>query len=395
MQAHALAQVRLAAQQPEPAVSDSTPWALIAPEFDAAHYLANNEDVRLSDMDPLEHFMLHGADELRHPTAWFDTGFYVRNNSEVVDADVNPFWHYLAHGKAAGRRPGPRRQAERATLALAMPASARWVGTQPADAPRLDFGTLRGTLAARLSDTAGVTLSISHDRYTESVGGVQILVADEQAAFNRQNETYLHLAPAAARLMLAPAGETPFLLHLTIDGGYIGLTTYDDMAQALAGLAAEMPGTRRFVVHCLLGHQVDPMIALHSALCSTAAVFWVNDYEAVCIGFNLLRNDIEFCGGPPSGSMACRVCVYGEDRDAHLAQLDRLFAAVPFHVVAPSLVALAVWNGAARLPHASVQVHEYVRIRPSAIRSSLLGATERGTADNPGPGGVHRLCSRA
>ena len=383
MQAHALAQSQLAAQRPAPAVSDSTPLALITPEFDAAHYLANNEDVRLSDMDPLDHFMLHGAAELRNPTAWFDTGFYVRDNSEVVDAEVNPFWHYLAHGKAAGRRPGPQRQAERATLARAMPANARWVGAQPADARGLDADTLRRTIAAQFTGKVGVTLSISHDRYTESVGGVQILVADEQAAFNRRNETYLHLAPAAARLMLAPAGETPFLLHLTIDGGYVGLTTYDDMAQALAGLAAEMPGMRRFVVHCLLGHQVDPMIALHSALCSTAAVFWVNDYEAICVGYNLLRNDIEFCGGPPSGSMACRICVYKEDRDTHLAQLGRLFAAVPFHVVAPSPAALAVWNGAARLPHTSAQVHEYVRIRPGATRSSLLGATERGTADNP------------
>jgi glycosyltransferase involved in cell wall biosynthesis len=106
-------------------------------------------------------------------------------------------------------------------------------------------------------------------------------------------------------------------------------------------------------------------------------------YEAVCVGFNLLRNDVSFCGGPPPGSLACRICVYGEDRDAHLSQLERLFAAIPFHVAAPSNAALAIWNDAARLPHASVQVHEYVRIRPSAIRSSLIGATSRGTADNP------------
>jgi hypothetical protein len=170
---------------------------------------------------------------------------------------------------------------------------------------------------------------------------------------------------------------------LTINGGYIGLTTYDDLSQALAELATEMPRTRRFVAHCLLGHQVDPLITLHFALCPTAAIFWINDYEAICVGFNLLRNDVSFCGGPPSGSMACRICVYGEDRDAHLAQLGRLFAAIPFHVVAPSRAALAVWTSAARLPHASVQIHEYARIRPSAIRSSLIGATSRGTADNP------------
>ena len=364
-----------------PAAADATPRALIAPEFDAAYYLDNNGDVRDSGMDPFEHFLLHGAAELRNPNAWFDTGFYVRSNADVVDAEVNPFWHYLAHGKAEGRQPAPRRQGERAVLAQAMPATARWVGTPPGDPPQSP-NALRAAVADQLASTAGLVVSVSHDRYTQSVGGVQILVSDEQKAFNARNETYLHIAPAAARLMLAPPGGDP-LIHLTIDGAYCGLTTYADLARALAELAPVMPAARCFVVHCLLGHQIDPLIALHAALGPAAAVFWVNDYEAACVGYNLLRNDVAFCGGPPPGSMACRVCVYGEDRDEHLAQLGGLFAAVPFHVVAPSEAALAVWTAAVRLPHASVQVHEYVRVRPGAVRYGMLGASPRGTPDNP------------
>ncbi len=332
-------------------------------------------------MDPFEHFLLHGAAELRNPNAWFDTGFYVRSNADVDDAEVNPFWHYLAHGKAEGRQPAPRRQAERAALAQAMPATNRGVGTPP-DVPLQAPDALRAAVADRLAGTTGLTVSVSHDCYTHSVGGVQILVSDEQKAFNARNETYLHIAPAAARLMLAPPGGDA-LIHLTMDGVYCGLTTYADLAQALAGLAPIMPPARRFVVHCLLGHQIDPLIALHAALAPGAAVFWVNDYEAACVGYNLLRNDVAFCGGPPPGSMACRVCVYGEDRDDHLAQVGRLFAAVPFHVVAPSEAALVVWKAAARLPHASVQVHEYAQIRPGAVRYGLLGASPRGTPDNP------------
>ncbi len=366
---------------PAPAIADFTPRALIAPEFDAACYLDNNEDVRESGMDPFEHFMLHGADELRNPNAWFDTGFYVRNNADVVDAEVNPFWHYLAHGRGEGRHPAPRRQAERAVLAQAMPATARWVGTPPNE-PLQTPDALRAAIADRLASTSGLTVSVSHDRYTHSTGGVQILVADEQAAFNARNETYLHIAPAAARLMLAPPGGDP-LIHLTMDGAYCGLTTYADLARALAELSPVMPAARRFVAHCLLGHQIDPLIALHAALGPAAAVFWVNDYEAVCVGYNLLRNDVAFCGGPPPGSMACRICVYGEDRDEHLAQIGRLFAAIPFHVVAPSEAALAVWHAAARLPHLSAQVHEYARVRPGAARYGLLGASPRGTPDNP------------
>ena len=376
-------QLQVAAQRPAIDISADAPETLIAAEFDAAHYLASNEDVRSSSMDPLEHFLMHGAAELRDPNAWFDIGFYVRANADVVDADINPFWHYLAHGRAEGRSPGPLRQSDLVTLAQAVSASPPATGAPPCNAPRLALDALRTEIAAYLRGSAGITVSVSHDRYTQSIGGVQILIADEQAASNDRNETYLHIAPITARLMLAPPGDEPFPLHITINGAYIGLTTYDDLAQVLAELAPDMPDVRRFVVHCLFGHQVDPLITLHFALRPVAAVFWVNDYEAICIGFNLLRNGVRFCGGPPAGSMACRICAYGEDRDAHLAQLDRLFAAVPFHVVAPSNAALAIWNGAARLPYASVQVHEYVSIRPGAVRSGLIGATRRGTADNP------------
>jgi len=383
MQAHAAARTEAAARLGSAPPPEATPHAVVGPEFDAAYYLENNEDVRLAGMDALEHFMRHGAAELRNPNAWFDTGFYARTYDDVVDAEVNPFWHYLAHGRAEGRKPGRGRHGERATFAKAVPASARWVGTPPGDVPRLDVDALRALIAARLPGTAGLTVSVSHDRYTVSVGGVQILVADEQAAFNRQNETYVHIAPAAARMMLAPPGAAPFFLHLTIDGVYAGLTGYDDLAQVVTELAERMPAVRRFVVHCLLGHQMEPLIKLHAALGAAAAVFWVNDYEAVCVGYNLLRNDVSFCGGPPPGSLACRICVYGEDRDDHLAQLGQLFAAIPFHVVAPSQAALDVWTSAARLPHASVQVHEYARIRPSAARSGLMWATPRGTPDNP------------
>lgn len=362
---------------------DVTPRRLIELGFDAVYYLEYNDDVRLSGMDPLEHFLEHGANELRNPNAWFDTGFYVRDNADVVDSEVNPFWHYLAQGKAEGRQPARRHQAERAILAQAMPPADRWVGAPPDDAFRHTLDSLRSAVAERVMHGAGLTVSVSHDRYTHSVGGVQILVSDEQTAFNDRRENYLHIAPAAARMMLADPGHELFLIHLTIDGCYLGLTTYHDLTQVLAEFAPRMPAVRRFVVHCLLGHQIDPLIALYSALGMAAAVFWVNDYEAVCVGYNLLRNDVAFCGGPPLGSLACRICVYGANRADHLAQLVRLFAAVPFHVVAPSHAALAVWKAAARLPHASAQVHEYAQVRVTAIRNGLIGANQRGTADNP------------
>ena len=86
-------------------------------------------------------------------------------------------------------------------------------------------------------------------------------------------------------------------------------TGYADLAAALDGLRPGLPGFRRLVMHCLLGHQPGQIPMLHAALAPGASVFWTNDYEAVCPGYNLLRNGVEFCGAPPPDSMACRVCV--------------------------------------------------------------------------------------
>ncbi len=88
------------------------------------------------------------------------------------------------------------------------------------------------------------------------------------------------------------------------------------------------------------------------------AVFWLHDYAALCEGFNLLRNDVAYCGAPPVASTACRICVYGAERAAYLAAMGRLFAAVGFHVLAPSRVALDLFLARTELPFRTARVHD-------------------------------------
>ena len=357
--------------------------AVVAPEFDAGYYHASHQDVRESGMDPLQHFLLHGAAELRNPNRHFDSRFYAEANPDVTDAGVNGFWHYLVQGRAQGRAPHRSREAERQAFLRARPPSERAPGQLPAVVACMTPAALHDVLAARLPGAPGMTLAVSHDRYTRHVGGVQILVADEQAAFNARGEAYLHIAPVAPRLTLAPEANGPFYIHATLDGAYVGITTYADLRRILAELLPSLPEARRLVLHCVLGHQVHALAALHEALAPRDAVFWVNDYESICVGFNLLRNDVAYCGAPPPGSGACRVCVYGDERGEHLARIQALFAAVPLHVVAPSAAALAVWQRGAHLPHLSAQVHEYAAVRVGAVRSAMPDAPPRGTPENP------------
>lgn len=62
------------------------------PLFDAEFYLRKNPDVRVAGVNPLVHYVLHGAAELRKPHPWFDPKYYV---AQCPEALPNPLAHFL------------------------------------------------------------------------------------------------------------------------------------------------------------------------------------------------------------------------------------------------------------------------------------------------------------
>lgn len=75
--------------------------------FDNDRYLANYPDVANAGMNPLFHFVMHGAAEGRQPNALFDPQYYWSLYGDVRAARVNPLAHYLAYGASEGRKPHP------------------------------------------------------------------------------------------------------------------------------------------------------------------------------------------------------------------------------------------------------------------------------------------------
>lgn len=67
--------------------------------FDEKFYLINNPDVRKADVDPLEHFILHGWKEGRNPNSWFDVKEYISKNPEILKLNMNPLIHYIYRNK--------------------------------------------------------------------------------------------------------------------------------------------------------------------------------------------------------------------------------------------------------------------------------------------------------
>ncbi|HEY0206719.1 MAG TPA: hypothetical protein VGC15_21520 [Acetobacteraceae bacterium] len=357
---------------------------LIRPDFDASYYLLTNQDVCDAAIDPLHHYVRSGRFEGRRPAHWFDPAHYRASYQEADDSGSDPFSYFLRFGRAQGHTTTRRNAAARSAVAAARVPGAHGPPTGPGSVVHLHPSILLHELRAQLSSARGLTVAVSHDRYLQSVGGIQVLVADEQAAFNARGEAYLHLAPAVPMMTLAPDGPGPHYLHATMNGAYLGAATGTELLAALQALAPDLPDVRRFVVHCLFGHSVAVLVALYACLQAPRdqappAVFWVHDYGTICVGHNLLRNDASFCDAPPPGSAACGICVYGGQRPAHLASVHALFRSIPFHVAAPSAAALALWQRRAGLPHRSAVVAPVLRTDITATRRRLAGGPGHGS----------------
>ncbi len=338
-------------------------WVLdtIAPEVDPAFY--RRAAGIGPEEDPVRHFAEHGWRAKLNPNTWFDTGFYLEFYPDIAAAGMNPLFHYAYYGRAEGRmpaRPGgqPRHVVEQARIPSRRPPG--W--DAPEGAPPVSEAELRTALARACLGRTGLVLSVSHDCYVNVTGGIQILIADEQALFNADRTAYLHIAPAIARFTFAPAAKE-VLLQVTLDGHFLGLAA-ESVVEAALG-APFLPRHRLFVVHSVLGHRAAALARLAATLSPAESVFWVHDFSALCEGFNLLRNDIAYCHAPPPTSTACRICVYGAERQAYLAAMHRLFAAVGFHVVAPSRVALDLFLARTALPMRSARVHENLMLGPA------------------------------
>ena len=70
---------------------------------DIGFYLKNNNNVRLSGMDPILHYMYHGFKEGKEPNSSFDGNYYLKKYKNVKKSNLNPLVHYSLYGKKEGK----------------------------------------------------------------------------------------------------------------------------------------------------------------------------------------------------------------------------------------------------------------------------------------------------
>jgi hypothetical protein len=343
--------------------ANSDIFSIVKAEFDPSYYLATYPDVADAGIDPLTHYCYEGWKEGRNPNDQFESSYYLGANEDVKDANINPFWHYLVSGKAEGRLPRRPGGYKRALIDAALVPSERAPVNPNPDEEEISESELVALLRRSRRGKQGLVVSLSHDCYPTVIGGTQIFIADEQKRFNEQGYAYIHLSPQLARLTLAPRSHR-FLTRVVANGEYVGLVEMEALDRYFQAKNTAKSTEAVFVVHCALGFCVDEVIRLRSAFRPIRSVYWLHDYSSLCPGFNLLRNDVEFCGAPPPSSLACRVCVYGKEREAHLSEIASLFRSCNFDVLSPSKFALDLWLRSSDAPHRSAQVHRHWYLEP-------------------------------
>ena len=242
---------------------------------------------------------------------------------------------------------------------------------------------LEELLKTALIGAEGLVLAASHDCYPTTTGGVQIFVADEQSKFNARGFVYMHLSPLLAALHVKDDAAETTSTRIVIDGTIVGVASDAEIADALENLSASQPDDRTFVVHSPLGHSVRGLARIKSALQPKRSFFWLHDFVSLCAGFQLLRNDVEFCDAPDAQSEGCRICIYGAARQVHEQRLRFLFEQCDFTVVSPSEAAREIWLKRSSLPHEGVLVAEHAHLVETTDRLETGNPHEVGTPRRP------------
>lgn len=349
---------RTAAEGEQVAAETSAEMALVAGEFSRQYYVATYPDVAAAGVDPLSHFFHTGWREGRSPNETFDTKYYLEVNEDVRNAEINPFWHYLVSGKTEGRLPRRPGGYVRQLIDSAVVPSSRETWVPDYGDRELDNSDFARHLRSELKAARGLVVSLSHDCYLRVVGGTQIFISDEQRKFRDKRFAYLHLSPRIVRMTLSER-VPDFMVRVVLNGKLLGLIRIKSICEFFSKNRAKYKFDAFLVVHCLFGFHEAEVIDLRKSIQAARCVYWLHDYSSLCEGFNLLRNDANFCGCPPTESQACRVCVYGTNRGQHRARLDYLFKHVEFDIASPSRYALALWEMSTNLPYRSARVYPH------------------------------------
>ncbi|OYU74544.1 MAG: hypothetical protein CFE32_17430 [Alphaproteobacteria bacterium PA3] len=328
-------------------------------------------------IDPIQHYLDAGWHEQRDPSLLFSTRFYMDNNPDVVAAGVNPFFHFIAAGKAEGRH-GKHQLGFRWDILAKLKPVAEQIAEMKAHRGQAMISPaemLASALQTGLAGARKLVVSFSHDAFTKHVGGVQLLLRRELQLFRDRGDAHVHLYPEYPLPFIDASGEA-ISLGMLVNGKHAGFHRARDIAAAL-GRARPATLEANFVIHSLLGHNVDQTADLLDRCGLREGLLWLHDYSPIYNNFKLLRNDVAYGGFPREGTIARELCEFARADFCHAREFAKLFDRFRVRLVSPSQAALDVWKDAGVLQAASDHVIEHVKLVPEGASVAPVQAEAR------------------
>ena len=184
-------------------------------------------------------------------------------------------------------------------------------------------------------------ISLSHDDYTRIVGGVQLVVNDEQVTYNERGIDYLHIYPFITNPRLLRNHES-FVIGINCNGKSIGALNSGDFLAVLKRLKSKR--LLNVLIHHTLGFEISFIYRILNELGNKRGRFWLHDNFSICPGYTLLRNDLVYCDAPDVNSNTCVTCKYGNARRLQQPVFRKFFENNLLEVVAPSQFTLDLWK---------------------------------------------------
>lgn len=341
-------------------------WRACYAEFDSAYYYAKYPDVL--GVDALAHFVQQGWRERRNPNAWFNVRHYLEANPDVEAAGINPFLHYLVAGRHEKRKLSLDLGYRAEILSDVTTPEERIANLLPQSEivtdPTANLSLALGNMTR--SGHRAIHVSVSHDDYTATVGGLQLCLHREATGFEQLGVDHIHLFPARPMLFTDRENSDP-AVGVLINGVRCGIYRISELADVLAYAVSGKFRQKSLAIHSTLGHNVPALVTLLKNVGATYGFFWVHDFAAICAGHNLLRDDVEFCGAPAADSAACNLCIYGARRSIQVADHQLLFSELDLVVAAPAEITLDTWMRASAFPAIDHVVHPHCTFESSRM----------------------------
>ncbi len=335
--------------------------ALVESGIDAGFYASSYPGFRASGLSAARHYCRTGWREGHDPAPDFSTSYYLSTNPDIRESGVNPFWHYLIAGRDEGRLPAHPGGWRHAVLSRQTSFDVYCDDWLRDDGPPELMD--RESLVLRLEQArvaSGLLVSLGHDDYRATPGGVQLCVEIEEHNAAAHGVDYLNLHPWQPLPKLAEA-EDDYVMCLVMNGHMLGAASVSTVIDALKQTKRDYAGAR-IIVHHLAGHAPERVVDIAAALRVESAQFWLHDYFTLCTSYALQRNNVTPCNVPAPTSNASHICLFGAARRRQESRIAKLFERLDIHLISPSEIALDFWSKRTALSPASATVHPHVEL---------------------------------